>query len=111
MRQYLIDDLSPMERDNIDSYLKRNLQPGPMIGIYWIGLPSELLSELQRAHADKCGPYYCGVEVGKSSVCFELLVRSQANLHCDCIAHATDEQRQFVLDLADKMLAEELIRS
>jgi hypothetical protein len=111
MRQYLIDDLSPMERDNIDSYLKRSLQRGPMIGMYWIVLPSDLLSELQREHVGKCGPYYCGVEVGKSSVCFEMLVRSQANLHCDCIAHATQEQRQFILDLADTMLAEELIRS
>ena len=111
MRQYLIDDLSPMERDNIDSYLKRNLQRGLMIGIYWIILPPEILSGLQRAHVEKCGPYYCGVEVGKSSVCFEMLVRSQANLHCDCIAHTTPLQRQFILDLADKMLAEELIRS
>ncbi|MBW6520524.1 MAG: hypothetical protein K0A99_05855 [Desulfoarculaceae bacterium] len=111
MRQYLIDDLSPMERDNIESYLKRNLQRGPMIGIYWIVLPPEILSDLQQTHVEKCGPYYCGVEVGKSSVCFEMLVRSQANLHCDCIAHATPLQRQFILDLADKMLAEELIRS
>jgi len=111
MRQYLIDDLSPMERDNIDSYLKRNLQRGPMIGIYWIVLPTEILSDLQQAHVEKCGPYYCGVEVGKNSVCFEMLVRSQANLHCDCIAHATPLQRQFILDLADTMLAEELIRS
>ncbi|MFH2123071.1 MAG: hypothetical protein ABIJ50_06280 [Pseudomonadota bacterium] len=111
MRQYVIDDLSPMERDNIDSYLKRTLQQGPMIGIYWIILPMEILSELQREHVEKCGPYYCGVEVGKNAVCFEMLVRSNANLHCDCIAHASPAQRQFILDLADKMLAEELIRS
>lgn len=111
MRQYVVDDLSPMERDNIDSYLKRTLQRGPMIGIYWIVLPPEILSELQRAHVEKCGPYYCGVEVGKNAVCFEMLVRSKANLHCDCIAHASPAQRQFILELADKMLAEELIRS
>jgi hypothetical protein len=40
-----------------------------------------------------------------------MLVRSHANLHCDCIAHATQEQRQYILDLADRMLAEEMIRS
>lgn len=111
MRQYVIDDLSPMERDNIDSYLKRNLLRGPMIGLYWIVLPPEMLSETQRAHVEKCGPYYCGVEVEKYAVRFEMLVRSHANLHCDCIAHATPAQRQFVLDLADRMLDEELIRS
>lgn len=111
MRQYVIDDLSPMERDNIDSYLKRTLRQGPMVGLYWIVLPSEMLTEIQMEHVEKCGPYYCGVEVEKYAVRFEMLVRSHANLHCQCIAHATSLQRQFVLDLADKMLAEELIRS
>ncbi|MBV5305702.1 MAG: hypothetical protein J0652_03300 [Desulfobulbaceae bacterium] len=111
MRQYLIDDLSPMERDNIDSYLKRTFRRGPMIGLYWIVLPAEMLSELQREHVEKCGPYYCGVEVEKYAVRFEMLVRSHANLHCDCIAHATPEQRQYILDLADRMLTEEMIRS
>jgi len=111
MRQYVIDDLSPMERDNIDSYLKRTLPQGAMLGLYWIALPLELLSGMQRAHVEKCGPYCCGVEVEKNAVRFEMLVRSQANLHCDCIAHATPVQRQYILDLADKMLNEELIRS
>ena len=32
MRQIVIDELSPMERDNIDSYLKRSLKQGPMEG-------------------------------------------------------------------------------
>jgi hypothetical protein len=111
MRQYVIDDLSPMERDNIDSYLKRTLRHGPMIGLYWIVLPNELLSETQQAHVEKCGPYYCGVEVEKYAVRFEMLVRSHANLHCECIAHATPAQRHFILDLADTMLAEEFIKS
>ena len=47
MRQFVIDELSPMERDNIDSYLKRTIKQGPMIGIYWIELPPDLLSEAQ----------------------------------------------------------------
>lgn len=111
MRQYVIDDLSPMERDNIDSYLKRTLQRGPMIGLYWIVLPDVLLSEVQREHVQQCGPYYCGVEVEKNAVRFEMLVRSNANLHCDCIAHATPAQRQFILEFVDTMLTEELIRS
>jgi len=110
MRKFVIDDLSPMERDNIDSYLKRHLKKGPMIGIYWIVLPNEILSDNQKNHTD-CAPFYFGVEVEKDSVCFELLVRSNAHLHCDCIAHATSEQRQHVLDFLDTMLDEELIRS
>ncbi|MCF8055545.1 MAG: hypothetical protein K9K37_02780 [Desulfocapsa sp.] len=110
MRQFVIDDLSPMERDNIDSYLKRNLKQGPMIGLYWIVVPEGLLTDIQKEHTD-CSPFYFGVEVEKDLVRFELLVRSNAHLHCDCIAHATAEQRQYVLDFLDTMLNEELIRS
>lgn len=110
MRQIVVDDLSPMERDNIDSYLKRTLKAGPMIGLYWIVLPQELLTDTQREH-EGCGPFYFGVEVEKAAVRFELLVRSNAHLHCECIAHATSEQRQYVLDILDAMLEEEMIRS
>ncbi|WP_136808545.1 hypothetical protein [Desulfosediminicola flagellatus] len=110
MRQFVIDDLSPMERDNIDSYLKRTLTAGPMVGLYWFVLPPDLLSEAQQGHEDH-GPFYLAVEVERSLVRFEFLVRSKSNLHCTCIAHATPMQRQFVLDFIDKMVTEEMIYS
>ena len=110
MRQFVIDELSPMELDNIDSYLKRTIKQGPMIGLYWIELPPDLLAEAQQGH-EAHGPFYLAVEVTRSAVKFELLVRSQSNLHCTCIAHATAVQRQFVLDFIDRMVAEELIKA
>ena len=110
MRQFVIDELSPMERDNIDSYLKRTLSPGPMIGLYWLMLPPDLLSASQQGHEDH-GPFHLAVEVEQNRVCFEMLVRSQTQMHCSCIAHATPAQRQFVLDFVDRMVEEELIRS
>lgn len=81
-----------------------------MIGLYWIELPDDLLSLTQTEHKEH-GPFYLGVEVTNTAVRFELLVRSQVNLHCSCIAHASPAQRQFVLDFIDKMVEEELIRS
>ena len=110
MRQIVIDELSPMERDNIDSYLKRSLKQGPMVGLYWIELPADLLAEAQQGHEEH-GPFYMAVEITNSSVRFELLVRSQSNLHCSCIAHATPVQRQFILDFVDRMVTEEFIVS
>ena len=110
MRQIVIDELSPMERDNIDSYLKRSLKSGPMIGLYWLVLPPEHFSADQQSH-DQCAPFYLAVEVEKASVRFELLVRSMTNLHCSCIAYATPAQRQFVFDFIDKMISEEMIRA
>lgn len=108
MRQFVIDELSPMERDNIDSYLKRSLKQGPMVGLYWVELPADLLSEAQQGHEEH-GPFYMAVEISNYAVKFELLVRSQSNLHCSCIAHATAMQRQFILDFIDRMVREELI--
>jgi hypothetical protein len=32
-------------------------------------------------------------------------------MHCTCIAQTTQAQRQFVLDFADRMLTEEMIRA
>ncbi len=110
MRQIVIDELSPMERDNIDSYLKRSIKQGAMVGLYWLELPPDLLSEAQLGHEDH-GPFYLGVEVDDQSVTFELLVRSQTNLHCTCIAHASNSQRQFVLNFIDRMVKEEMISS
>jgi hypothetical protein len=110
MRQFVIDELSPMERDNIDSYLKRTIKQGPMLGLYWIELPHDLLSAVQQEHENH-GPFYLAVEVTGSAVKFELLVRSRLSLHCSCIAHATGVQRQFVLDFIDRMVKEEMINS
>lgn len=110
MRQFVIDELSLLERDNLESYLKRTLKPGPMIGIFWLALPEELLSEAQQGH-EACGPFYLGVELEDKRLCFEMLVRSKSNLHCSCIAYATEVQRQFVLDFIDSMLKEECIKA
>jgi hypothetical protein len=110
MRQFVIDELSPMERDNIDSYLKRSVKMGPMIGLYWLELPPDLLSEAQQGHEDH-GPFHIAIDLTASAVKFEMLVRSATNLHCSCIAHATPVQRQFILDFIDRMLDEEMIRA
>ena len=98
------------ERDNIDSYLKRNLNPGPIEGLFWLSLPEDLAGPAQQGHSE-CGPFYFAVELEEESLRFELLVRSQTNLHCDCIAFATQTQRDFVLNFADTLLSEEFIKS
>lgn len=110
MRQLLIDELSKHERDNIDNYLKRTLSPGPLDGIFWLSMPDDLVGPAQQGHT-ACGPYYFAVELEEEALRFELLVRSQTNLHCDCIAFATQAQRDFVLNFADTLLSEEFIRS
>jgi hypothetical protein len=110
MRQYMIDEISFLERDNLDSYLKRTLKPGGLEGVFFLGVPPDLLGPEQQAH-EQCGPFTFTVILEQSSLRFELLVRGASNMHCSCIAWATPAQRQFVLDFADRMLQEEMIRA
>ena len=110
MRQFVIDELSREERANIESYLKRTLKPGPLSGIFWVEVPRDLLSGEQQSH-EECGPYFFAVELEDESVTFELLIRSQSNLHCSCIAYATPPQRDFILRFVDRMLQEEKIKA
>ncbi len=110
MRQYLIDEISFLERDNLDSYLKRTLKPGGLEGVFFLSVPPDLLGPEQQGH-EECGPFYFAVILEPTSIRFEFLVRSASNMHCSCIAQATPAQRQFVLDFADRMLATEMIRA
>ena len=110
MRQIVIDELSPLERDNLDSFLKRSLPQGPMIGLFWLQVPADLYSAKQQEHTEH-GPFYFAVELEQTLIRFELLARSTISLHCSCIAYATPLQRQFILDFIDRMLIEEQIRA
>ena len=110
MRQIMVDQLTREERDNLDSYLKRTLKPGPLDGLYWMTVPQDLLGEAQQGH-DNCGPFYVAVDLEEETMRVELLIRSQSNLHCSCIAYATPAQRDFVLQFVDTMLEEEHIRA
>jgi len=110
MRQFVVDELSKEEQDNLESYLKRTLRPGPMEGMFWLRLPEDLLAGAQQGH-DECGPFFFGLELGRNRLIAELLVRSQSNLHCSCISYATRAQQLFLFDFLDRMLAEEKIRA
>jgi hypothetical protein len=108
MRQYLIDELSSLERDNLESHLRRRLKPGPVNGVHWLEVPKDLQEPPQLAHPD-CGPFYFSLMLEPTELRAEFLVRSAHVLHCSCIAWASPAQRQFLLDFVDNMLKEEFI--
>ena len=110
MRQYLIDELSFLERDNLENYLKRSLREGGIEGVFFLEIPPDLIGPEQQGHS-KCAPFYCSVILEKNQIRFEFLIRSGSNMRCSCIAPATPAQRQFILDFADRMLAEEMIQA
>ena len=108
MRQFLVDEISFLERDNIESYLKRHLKPGPLEGVYWLQVPDDLWAERQQGH-EECSPFYVSLVLEEKSIHAEFLIRSSNNMHCSCINWATPAQRQFILDFMDRLLAEEMI--
>jgi hypothetical protein len=110
MRQLMIDGLSRQERDNLEHYLKRTLGAGVIEGIFWLPLPPDLVGAAQHGH-ESCGPFHFAVELGEETLAFELLIRSQSNLHCSCICYASPAQRDFLFRFIDTMLAEEQIRA
>ena len=110
MRQLVVDELTKEERDNIDSYLKRAVKPGPIEGLFWLPIPDDLLGKEQIGH-EECGPFYFAIDLQEEGLRFEFLVRSQTNLHCSCIAYATPSQRDFILQFADTLLVKECIKA
>ena len=103
MRHFTIDQLAKQERQEIIDYLKKKAQPGPIDDLFWLPLPTQLLSASQNDHP-QCAPFFLAIEVEEERVSFELLVRSQSTLHCPCIAYANPAQREYLLHFIDAMI-------
>lgn len=103
MKQYVIDELRPVDHQKIKSYLDDHFGPPRIGGIYWIPLHNDILSDLQRDHAD-CQPHYFAVALASRKVSFELLVRSEKRIRCSCIAYANDVQFSWLIQVADAIL-------
>lgn len=110
MRQLLINELSRDEAQKSKEFLAANSRAGGVEGLYWLMIPKELLGAAQAGH-EACGPFALAVEAGDDFVSFELLVRSESNLHCSCTSYATPCQRDFLLAFMERMVVEQGIRA
>ncbi len=104
MRSYLIEDISRENMDRIRNYLDKHGYRSSIEDLYWIEVPEELLSPIQREHLSSCGPYIFSLETGKDWIKVELLVRPRATLRCQCIRYASREQRRYVIELVDEII-------
>jgi len=91
-------------------YLAEQATASGLEDIYWIELAPELLTDLQAAH-HRCQPHRFAVEVGQDFVKLELLIRPAGSLRCECGAYASHGQRGFILETADRMVAELCLRT
>lgn len=103
MRQYVIDELNHPEMEKIRKYLKDKCDMSELGNIFWLNMPSEILTQEQAKHS-ACAPHVTAVELHEKAVYFEMLVRSRNVMRCSCIGFATNEQRDFILNFVDEMI-------
>ena len=100
MKQYVIDEIRPHEHQTLKTYLDEHFGDPTMDGVYWIPVEETLLSPVQSTH-EGCRPFYFALELLPDRLAVELLVRTRQRMRCDCIAYATEAQRNWIVDTVD----------
>ena len=104
MKQYVIDELRPGDFEEIRNYFNNAFPATGIEGIYRIPIDSDMLTDVQKNHTS-CGPHYFAVElVEPDKMVFELLIRAQSIIRCNCIAYANEKQRNWMIAYADSIL-------
>ncbi|MFH0810294.1 MAG: hypothetical protein V2A77_07495 [Pseudomonadota bacterium] len=106
MRQYVLDEIRPEDISRVRQWVAERAELSGVEDLYWMNFQTDLLSQTQFQHQE-CQPHAFAIELGETSVKFEFLVRSRHNYRCRvCQIYATPPQRQFILDFADRLIAD-----
>lgn len=100
MKQYVIDELRPADFNKIKEFLAETHESSEIDHLYWLRLDDKILSPIQSEHKD-CYPFYFAVELEPDRICFELLIRTRNRVRCDCMAYATEAQRNWLIRSVD----------
>ena len=103
MKQYVIDGLRLEDYRKLKTYLDEYLESSTLGGIYWLELDADILTDTQKAHKG-CGPHVFALMLEETSLSCEFLVRIKKNIRCDCMAYASQRQRNWLMDQADAIL-------
>ena len=107
MRNYCLDEFVPGELERLAERLDGMEFSAGMEALYWLPVPQELLTPLQKEHERECGPHALALEILDEALRLELLVRARNRLRCDCVAYA--DQRlvhhmiRYLHDLLDEL--------
>jgi len=103
MKQYVIDGLRPQDFIKLKDYLDEHFEVAPLGGIYWVELPDDILTPMQKEHKD-CHPHVFALMLENDYLSAELLVRIKTSIKCDCMAYANSEQREWLVKEMDLIL-------
>ena len=104
MKQYVIDELRPADFNKIKEFLNGAHESSELDHLYWFRLDDEILTPVQTEHKN-CYPFYFAVELESDRICFELLIRTKNRVRCDCMAYATEDQRNWLIRSVDAAFA------
>jgi hypothetical protein len=105
MKQYVIDELRPEAFEKLKAYLKEKFGSSSVGDIFWIPIDKDILTPVQAEHIE-CQPFYFAVDLESNFLACELLVRTKRNVRCDCMAYATQSQRNWLILLTDSIFTE-----
>ncbi|MEG2173473.1 MAG: hypothetical protein RRY29_09475 [Desulfovibrionaceae bacterium] len=105
MIDYTRTKILPKQRQALCALLHTLGYDAGMDGLYWLPVPPEDLSPLQREHLATCGPYALAVEVEKDRLSMEFLVRARNTLCCDCIHPASPQVAAHMQASLEALLA------
>ena len=105
MKQYVVDELRPEDHARLKGLLDERYAVEGFDGLYRIFLSDELLNDRQKTHPD-CKPFYFALELMPDRLMCELLVRTNQRIRCDCIAYASEQQRNWLIQHVDQTLAD-----
>lgn len=103
MKQYVIDELRIEDYQKVKNYLDEHCIPATFSGVYWMTVPEEILTDLQKTHVE-CQPYYIGIELDENQLSCGLLVRASGNIRCHCIAYTNEDQRNWLVNTIDSVM-------
>lgn len=110
MKSYLIDEIGVSDIQQIHQFLSGKAIPSGMKSLFWVEVPTSLLSPLQQEHIP-CQPHVFAVETGQRFVKAELYLRTLRDMRCFCQNYCTPQQVHFVIDWVNEMLKELSIRT
>lgn len=105
MRTYTVDELTEEDIGKLSAYLSEiNLQSSVQ-GMFWLPIPLNLHTDLQKSHLEECGAYCLALELGKGAIHLEFLVRAKGKMRCECMCFASPALREHMINYLDGVLS------
>jgi len=102
MRSIVYDEITAADLEKVRGHLAAACQASPLPDVFWLNLPTDLLTPVQFEHG-QCRPHRVSIVLDAEEVRLELLVRSAGSLRCECTGYTNQAQRDFCLKFMDNL--------